>query len=423
MITLSSTLNYLAEQRGRIVLGYSGGVDSTVLLDLFAKQATPKLITRTQVVHVHHGLSPNADHWSEHCASQCKARNLSFKLLKINAKAKKGESPEMAARTARYQAFSNFMDADDYLLTAHHQDDQVETFFLQLLRGAGIKGLAGMPVIKKLEKINIIRPLLEYSRSQLEKYAQENKLQWIEDESNFDTAFQRNFLRHQVLPLIQQSWQGFKTSVLRTQNLCQEAQVLLEQIAAEDLIQVQAENIRKLPINKLLTLTLERRNNALRHWIALNNFRLPSQKKLQEIERTVMHSNADANPLVEWQGAEIRRYRNDLYLLAPLEPFDSTVCLAWDAKSILPLPNNLGNLDPSIYEKVQIPLPSVNTKVTIRFRQGGEKIKIQGRAGHHDLKKLLQEQGVPPWLRDRIPLLYHDEEIVGVLFNFREDFF
>lgn len=423
MITLSSTLRYLTEHSGRIILGYSGGLDSTVLLDLFAKQTTPELIARTQVVHVHHGLSPNADHWSEHCASQCKARNLSFKLLKINVNLSIDQGPEMAARTARYQAFSNFMDADDCLLTAHHEDDQVETFFLQLLRGAGIKGLSGMPVIKKFEKINIIRPLLKYSRSQLEDYARKNKLQWIEDESNFDTAFQRNFLRHQVLPLIHQSWQGFKTSVLRTQGLCQETQVLLEQIAAEDLIKVQVENTTKLPIDKLLMLSQERRNNVLRHWIALNNFRLPSQKKLQEIERTVLHSKADANPLVKWQGAEIRRYRNDLYLLEPLEPFNATVCLAWDAKSVLLLPNNLGNLDPGIYEKVQIPLPSVNTKVTVRFRHGGEKLKIQGRTGHHDLKKFLQEQGVPPWRRDRVPLLYHDEDIVGILFNFREDFF
>lgn len=414
MITLSSIFEILAKNKGKIILGYSGGLDSTVLLDVYAKQAPETFIARTQVVHIHHGLSPNADHWSEQCAEQSKLRNLPFKLIKVNAKAEEGESPEAAARNARYQAFQSLMSDDYYLLTAHHQDDQVETFFLQLFRGAGIKGLMGMPEVKNLEKGQLIRPLLHYSRQQLQDYANDNHLIWIDDESNFDTSFQRNFLRHQVLPLIQRKWPGLTNAVLRTEQLCQKSNVLLNEIAAEDLANSKTENFNQLQIDKLLTLSLERRNNLMRYWISANQFILPSQIKLQQIEKTILHADTDANPIVAWQGAEIRRYRNHLYLLEPLEIFDNKITLLWDGKSILNLPNQLGTIDASIYEKLHIPIANSNVQISIRFRQGGETLKIPGRAGHHELKNLFQEWGIPPWLRSRVPLLYHNEELVGV---------
>lgn len=415
MITLPALFDILAKKHGKIILGYSGGLDSTVLLDLYAKQAPEAFIARTHVVHIHHGLSSNADRWSEQCAEQARLRDLPFTLIKVNAKAEQGESPEAAARNARYQAFQSLMSDENYLLTAHHQDDQVETFFLQLFRGAGIKGLMGMPEIKNLEKGQLIRPLLHYSRQQLHDYANENHLIWIDDESNFDTSFQRNYLRQQVLPLIQQKWPGITNAVLRTEQLCQESNVLLNQIAVEDLANCQAEYLRQLQIDKLLTLSLERRNNLLRHWISINQFILPSQIKLQQIEKTVLHADIDANPIVAWQGAEIRRYRNRLYLLEPLTAFDEKTILLWDGKSTLQLPNQLGTIDASIYEKLHIPLPPADVQISIRFRQGGEALKIPGRAGHHELKNLFQEWGIPTWQRARIPLLYHDEELVGVI--------
>lgn len=405
---LSKRIEGLAKYK-TIYLAYSGGLDSTVLLHRLANSEAKSKI---KVIHINHDLSPNAKQWEQHCQTQCDSLKLPLQIIKVKAKADQGESPEAAARNARYAAFKSLMQEGGVLLTAHHQDDQIETFFLQLFRGAGIKGLAAMPVEKTFCKGSLVRPLLEYSRADLERHAKEHRLQWVEDESNFDTNFQRNFLRQTIIPKLKQTWPGMNQSVLRSVEHCQEANELLDDLAAIDLdcVQISEAHSKKYQLNitKLLNLSSSRRFNLLRYWIQQQGHKLPSQKKLIEIDKSVLQAKEDANPIVTWEGTEIRRYRNQLYIMAPLKPFDNTQVIPWlDITESL----YIKGLDLSLSPELLEPFNIDNAKVSICFRQGGEKIQIPARAGTHDLKKLFQENGIPPWLRERQPLLSFNEHL------------
>jgi tRNA(Ile)-lysidine synthase len=335
----------------------------------------------------------------------------------VDAKAKQGESPEAAARIARYKVFEELIKENDILLTAHHKDDQVETFLLQLFRGSGLKGLAAMPFTKPFAKGTLIRPLLHYTREELFSYATQRKLTWIDDESNFDTNLQRNFIRHQLLPLLETHYPNVKRPLLRSQQLCQESDQLLSELAQSDFESclTKKNDLSRLTIFPLTTFTLPRRNNVLRFWIQQNGFPLPNQKKLLELSNSLLFAKHDACPYIHWQDTEIRRYRNQLYIMSPLEDVDSKLIIPWDGKSVLKLPYSMGQLDAGIFEYYKILEPKSTVQLSIRFRQGGETIKLPNQAHHKELKKLYQDWGVPPWLRNRIPLLYYNEILTAVL--------
>lgn len=396
-------------------VAFSGGVDSLVLLhSLYTlRQKNSKL--KITAIHIDHGLSENSQNWAKHCISFCEKLEIPciVKQIAVKVKLTNKHSKEALARELRYEALVEVAVAseakDPLLLTAHHADDQAETLFLQLFRGAGVKGLSAISERKTLtdkktgNTILLLRPLLFFSRAELLDYAKSENLHWVEDESNLDLKIARNFVRHKILPEIKNNWPEVLVTLRRSAENCQEASYLIDYLAKEDLQKVFGSVENTLSISKLLALENARQKNVIRYWIHNFNLPLPSSAKLTEIQKTVLLAASDRNPLVNWRGVEIRRFRDNLYAMSPLKPHDANLILSWDLKTPLKLPGDLGTLKVKWNEEN---FTIDTTKITVQFRHGGEK-----------LKKIFQEKSIPPWLRDRIPLIYYGEKlmiIVGV---------
>ena len=267
----------------RFVIGYSGGVDSRVLLELFARLRSSITDVELVALHMNHGLQLASAHWSEHCAATCQGLGIPFHAIELQLTIPPGESTEAVARTARYAAFRTFMQQGDVLVLGHHQDDQVETLLLQLLRGAGPHGLAAMAEEKNFAPGKAIRPLLNIRRAEIESYARENALTWIEDPSNQSLQFDRNYLRHQLLPKLEQRWPSYRKTISRAAGHQANATKLLEDLARLD-IQVCSPNFEhRLHLNEMKKLSIERQQNLVRYWIRSQGFSLPNQKMLVEI--------------------------------------------------------------------------------------------------------------------------------------------
>ena len=404
----SSHLFQLTTKRCFLV-AYSGGVDSHVLLHYMSqlKQYFPEYVLRA--VHIHHHLSPHADAWALHCQQVCDALGIELIVRHIDVKVhmQKGDSVEAVARKYRYQTFSELLKEKECLLTAHHQDDQAETMLLQLFRGAGLPGLSAMPATKAFASSEHVRPLLSTTREAILTYAHENKLQWIEDESNQNTKYSRNYIRHQLLPEIAAHWPGVLKTLCRSAEHCAQANDLLVDIAKEDVEAIKRKN-NALSVTSLLLLSKAREVNALRYWLTQSGFNLPSQKKLQEIVYHVIRCRQDAMPVVEWPGAQVRRYQDLLYVMPPLQDHDISQIIHWDiTKSLV-----LNGVTLTITDIIENPSSG---NYTIRYRHGGERLYLPNKACSVSLKNYFQEQQVPPWLRDRIPLVYCDEQLVGIL--------
>lgn len=371
----------------KLIVGFSGGLDSTVLLHALSSHS--ELKKQVLAVHVHHGLSPNASMWQNHCELVCK--NLSLEYLTQEVQFHRLSNTEEGAREARYKLFSSLLTEKDCLILGHHRDDQVETLLLQLFRGAGVDGLAAMSATGVLGCGTLARPLLSLSRPQLEDYASEKQLQWIEDESNRDIHYSRNFLRHQIVPLLTEKWPGVLGNIARTTVHCQAALFNLEALALLDCPQLQNPE-RSLLIEPLKSLPVERLSNILRFWLKKNQVQLPSTATFERLIHEVIFARQDAMPQVSWDSIQIRRYQQQLYLID-----DET-----------------SNYDD---EEVQKAIKSLNlpekAAITVRYRKGGETMIVNGQT--KSLKKLFQEWGVPPWLRDKIPLIYVQDELVAVV--------
>lgn len=397
----------------RYWIAFSGGVDSLVLLHALAALREHIGASRLYVVHINHGLSPNAAQWAERCARQCAGLALPFTLRKVNAAPLTGESPEAAARKARYRALAELVESGDCLLTAHHQDDQAETLLLQLLRGAGPKGLAAMPPLSTFSRGWHARPLLGFSRGDLIAYAEAQCLSWLEDESNSDTRLERNFLRHEILPRLKQHFPALASTLSRSARRCAEAAEILRVQAQADLAPLQR-TADALSVSGLRALGEVRVRNVLHHWIHARGLPVPAEAQLLLLWRSVICAAEDAQPLVQWPGAEARRYRDALFVMPPLPVFDASVEFAWDLSVPLALPG-LGRLRAQVTRGSGVAAEHLWGKtLRVRFRRGGERLCVAGRKGHHSLKKLFQEAGVPPWQRQRIPLLFLDDELVAV---------
>ncbi len=395
----------------RYWVAYSGGLDSHVLLHSLAKVRDRLPVEELHAVHVNHGLSSVADAWGSHCVVVCRGLDIPCHVIQVDARAGRGESPEAVARVARYEAICSILEQGDGLLTAHHQDDQAETVLLQLLRGGGPRGLAAMPRWDCFGAGWRGRPLLDFSRSELRSFAQAEQLHWVEDESNYDTGIERNFLRHEVIPLLRSHWPALGTTLSRVAGHSAEAAQLLDQLAARDLVTgPQGE----LEISRLKTFDAGRQRNLLRYWIRQSGLPLPDSVHLQRIIDEILPAAADATPLIGWSGAEVRRYRGHLYVMAPLPPHDSGEIHEWD------MAGTVGLRDGSILRATPVTGRGIKqelcrrARVTVRFRQGGERCRPAGRAHTHKLKKLLQELAVAPWQRERIPLIYLDDELAAV---------
>lgn len=396
----SRSISRLLSSSNQIFIAYSGGIDSHVLLDLLQKFCRERPQVKLTAIHVNHNLSPKAKAWVEHCRQVCKKLQVSFLSSKIAKVKASGHSPEEILRKLRYMVLAKALPKDACLVTAHHADDQSETLLLQMFRGAGPKGLAAMPEKVKFASGWLVRPLLNYSREEIEHYAHHAKLHWIEDESNTNTKFDRNLIRHQFLPLLKKKWPAIVTTLNRASRHCATASELLEVLAEKDWQKIACKsNENVLEVMALKKLSQLRQQNVLRFWFQKLGLPMPSEVKLAEVMRSVVNSRYDAVPVVRWTGGEIRRFRHGLYAMQPVTTGSKSKLSDNTQVLIAPIVAKL-KLDPK--------------KVKVRFRQGGEKVKLPGRQGTHTLKKLLQEKNVPPWLRDKVPLVYYKKKIVAV---------
>jgi tRNA(Ile)-lysidine synthase len=398
---------------GGYVVAYSGGLDSHVLLDALVRLRA-HLGVGVLAVHVNHGLQPAARAWQTHCAAVCHALCVPLTQLTVDAGAQRGESREAAARTARYRALHAWLPAGYCLLTAQHRDDQAETVLLQLLRGSGVHGLAAMPEYCAFGLGNLLRPLLGCTRSELRRYAQEQALRWVEDPSNRDTALTRNFLRHHVFAALRERWPQVSASLARSATNQAEAARLLDEVADADLAGLDGGEGR-LRLPALARLTPVRRRNALRRWLRGATGGVPSRAVLERIVCDLVDSRPDAEPCVRWGDFEVRRYRARLYLLPQVAAAGPSPALHWSMAQPLVLPGGLGSLRAVTARGQGIRTSLVPaTGVEVRWRHGGEICRPAGRGHHHELRKLFQEQGVPPWERGRIPLIFIDGQLAAV---------
>ncbi len=395
----------------RYLVAYSGGLDSHVLVHSLASVRDHLQVDELHAVHVDHGLSPSAGEWRRHCTAVCGALGIPCHVLRVDARPAAGESPEAAARKARYDAIATLLREGDALLTAHHQDDQAETVLLQLLRGSGPRGLAAMPPWDRFGAGWRGRPLLDFGRGDLRLYAQSERLRWIEDDSNYDTGFERNFLRHEVIPLLRSRWPALGRTLARAATHNAEAAALLDQLAARDLV---VEPDGGVSVTLLKGLEPGRQRNLLRYWIRGAGLPLPDTVHLQRIIDELLPAAADGAPRVAWQGADVRRYRGRIYAMKPLPPHDRSRVLAWGMREPLCLAG--GGTLRALWvtgRGVKREL-CLGSRVTVRFRQGGERCRPAGRGHTRSLKKLLQERGIPPWQRERIPLIHLDGRLAAV---------
>jgi len=365
----------------RVYVGFSGGMDSHVLLHVSASLRS-LIPFQLSAIHVNHNIQHQSHAWEKHCTEVCSQLKIELKIERLSETF--STDLENQLRKKRYALFKKYVQSNDILLVAHQQNDQAETLLLQLLRGAGPKGLSAMPFIKPFAKGYLARPLLDISRDDLLRYAKKYQLSWIEDESNRDTRFARNFLRQSILPLIAKRWPSVSATLSRAAKHCASQEKLLSDYIMDDLKTCAGHYQNTLSVQKIMQFNVERRQMIFRVWILSQQFKLPSEKKLNEITKSVLKAGVDRQPYLSWDQVEVRRYRDDLYVMEKLKPHDAAKVLSLDQNK------------------------------TIRFRQGGEKIKLPGRTHHHSLKKILQAKGIPPWLRDRVPLVYENDELVEI---------
>ncbi|MEJ2523159.1 MAG: tRNA lysidine(34) synthetase TilS [Gammaproteobacteria bacterium] len=384
-------------------MAFSGGLDSTVLL--FAAAETAGLPLRA--AHVNHRLHEDADAWEAHCAAVCAGLGVPLDTRRVDARGGIGESPEAAARRARYAALAEIMAPGEALLVAHHADDQLETVLLQLLRGAGVAGIAGMAARTPFGPGELWRPLLGCARSSLVRWARSRGLSWVEDPANRNTDLARNHLRYRVLPALRTYWPSATTTVARSARHSAEAAELLDDLAAIDGARVAAGP--GLNLEGLRGLSRPRQRNLLRWYVRGRAVPLPDQRRLETLLDQAGSAGADATPVVRWPGAVATVHRGSLQVLSEAE-FDppAAATIAWpDPAQPLALGHGLGSLvleetgagglDPRILRRG----PWV-----VGFRAGGERLTLPGRRHRHRLKKLFNEAGVPPWERARTPLIH-----------------
>lgn len=369
------------ETYSQIWVGFSGGLDSLALL--YGLSSLPQLKNRMRAIHVNHGLSPHASDWQVYCEKICKAYEIplvveTVKLLHVS-------NLEEEARCARYQVFHQYLGVGEVLLLAHHLDDQIETFFLHALRGTGVDGLACMPKLYARLHYFIMRPFLDISRQTILDYANTHGLDWVEDESNQQTHFSRNFLRHEVLPLIQKKWPHYRQSLLHTIEACQEQRNHLYQ------------EIPKAPLDILILRNqgpLERQQ-CIRAWFRAYQIPSPNRQVLHQIEeQMIFPKRLDSKAVIRWQGYRILAYQNQLYCVEEWIVPDDYI---WQD-----FPKPIGNL------RVKISDHGLNIQsmdhIEVRYRKGGERIFLKGH--HRCVKKLFQEWKVAPFERERIPFIY-----------------
>ncbi|MBE0510641.1 MAG: tRNA lysidine(34) synthetase TilS [Gammaproteobacteria bacterium] len=409
--TLLATLQDLPTPTGYCV-ALSGGLDSTVLLHAMAV-LRESLSVPLRALHIDHGIDADSARWGDHCAALCADLAIPLDCLRVTLHERKAQGLEASARQARYAAFDEALDAGEMLLSAHHRDDQTETLLLQLLRGGGVHGMAGMPLVRQLGQAYLARPLLGVARAELLAYAQSQGLRWIEDPSNLDTRLERNYLRHRLIPQLEQRRAGQAKVLARSAAHFAENAELLDELAAVDL--AACADGEALMIPALLRRSPARQRNLLRFFVRQAGLPLPDHRRLQAILDDLLPAAADAEPRVSWPGAELRRYRDRLYAMPPLPALpEAGWQQEWDGQEVLRLPGGLGDYRLLPQQGGLAPSCLQGQVLTIRLRGGGERLRLPGHAHHASLKTLFQQRGIPPWQRARVPLLYLDGVLAQV---------
>ncbi|MGO1794029.1 MAG: tRNA lysidine(34) synthetase TilS [Oceanisphaera sp.] len=392
-----------------LVVGFSGGLDSTVLLALTARLAAEHKVA-VRAIYIAHGLQSAADAWPAHCQQVAESLGVSCQTLTVDVQLGPRVSLEAAARTARYQAFSESLQPNEVLLTGHHLDDQAETLLLALKRGAGVSGLAAMPAKKALGMAQQWRPLLPCSRAQLEAYAYQQGLEWVEDPSNSDNAFDRNFLRNRIMPMLQQKWPSFTTTLARSAELCAEQADLAEEVAVQDLPQSLNSGGGVL-IAHLQSLSQARRHNVLRYWLQHQGV-YASRRQLQAIWQEVALARPDASPKVRVAEQVIQRYQGALYV--PVAMADPIELASLQGEQWLDV--GVGQLKLSwVSENADLAADVDINVLQLVFNRSGLRAQPYGRAGSRPLKKLWQEYAIAPWQRASMPLLMQGDSLVAVV--------
>lgn len=397
-----------------LYLAYSGGVDSQCLLHVLADLRDALDLDLT-AVHIHHGLQPGADEWLSFCKQEAARLGIAFVSQRCQLVDVNQSGVEAAARKARYEALADIVPPDAFLLTAQHQDDQAETLLLQLLRGAGPRGLAAMPAAGERLGRQIRRPLLTVSRAEIESYALEHGLQWREDPSNQDVRFDRNYLRHQLLPVIRKRWPQAAKTLTRSATLMAESQQLLDELAGIDAGQIDCEDSScSVPLDQLSALSIARQRNLLRFLLRRWQFALPSYQKLEELRAVMFSARVDGQPEICWDSVIARRYQNRLYLTSAVPEQTQP------ARQPLNPPPHKTVLEHGFEISWQPSATGIDKRfqaelLYVDYRQGGEQFKPAGAPHHKPLKHWFQIWQVPPWLRQRIPLIYSDAKLLAVV--------
>lgn len=416
-----------------LAVALSGGVDSVVLLDLLVPLSVQMQFSLS-AIHVNHGISINADKWSKFCSDLCRSSAIPLKVAKLKINQEPGVSLEAAARDERYRVFGKLK--ADYVVLAQHLDDQAETLLLQLLRGAGVKGLGAMPVVRNFAaeiskqgigtgmpalsggRPRILRPLLEVSRREIEDYASEHALQWITDESNDDISFDRNLLRHEFFPLLEKRFPSYRTTFMRASRHMAEASCLLDELAEVDSKACVVPG--KLHVEDLRNLGFLRAKNLLRYTLAQQGAILPSRIKLEEILRQMLSSRPDTKLHVIFGNAEVRCFKGEVHVRRARPPRKgaSSVTewrLVWKGEQELAIAELGGTLKLTRRNGVGLNLQKLSEHpVTIRRRCGGERLRPDCERPRRSLKNFLREASVPPWKRETLPLIFSGEHLVCV---------
>lgn len=385
----------------RLFVGFSGGLDSVVLLYLLSQH--PLFSKKLTAIHVNHGISPHALEWEMHCHLICETYGIPFHSERIHAISQKEASLEATLRKARYEMFAKYVKEEDALLLAHHQNDQAETVLLHLMRGAGVRGLGAIKSISHRYGMKIFRPFLSISRDILSHFAEEKKLPFIEDESNSDISFSRNFLRHRVLPVLMERWPKASEMISHAAFHCQSASRLFSDLAEIDGLAKK----EPLALSHLEHLSRDRQINLLREWIRSYAKPLPSKEQLNHLISDVIMAKEDKTPELVLSTYRIRRFRGNVYLLEN-NKIDKTPKVWVNFPAPLPIGDGILKAIPSSSGFV---LPEGKT-LTIRFREGGE--VFYWHQQKKSLKKLFQAWKIPPWKRSFLPLLYINEEIAAI---------
>lgn len=391
----------------RLVLAYSGGVDSTVLLDLLSTSARHRL----RAIHVHHGLQAAADAWAGHCLEQCARIEVPCGVVRITVPVST-QGPEAAARQARYEALRQDMQPGEVLVTAHHLDDQAETVLMRLLRGSGPDGLSGMRALDEFAPGMLWRPLLDTPRAQILDWAHQRGLNWIEDPHNQDPRYARSALRTEILPRLRRHWPELGRAIARSAAVQAETGELLHALADADLSAITSAagpGANPLSLTALQRLAPARRRNLLRHWIAALGLSTPYRDSLIRFDRELLGAGEDSHPVLAWPGTELRRYRDQLWAVPTLDAVPQAHAQAWDGRLECILPPGCGRLvgsaarqsGESLAYEVRIPVP------VTQFQPVGS-------AHRRSLKNLFQERGIPPWVRLRTPALLRQGRVCWI---------